>query len=306
MNLSTAQQRQEKTPGALPGQTSSGVLHGADIELDSAAKAGPLFRGLSCEIKAENAGRTILLRHPAVGSWEQERFLLVLREAARSSVVQAALLGLEERGQAAGDGFPCAADAYDVLAYSVLLANHDRLPLAEVQILAIAAAFLKAGPPEPTVGRRLSGAELAAEEMGKAGYGAGTRDEVKKMILGAVLAERRGAAPVPAGCFGLLVKYLRDSDLASIGSDLFLDGAARRYAEESDRKVRDLNDVRRSRDGRWFLGRMLKFMVRHEWQTPAACEIFSEKKRQNIERLKLLLMRRDIEIPGCLSSADMH
>lgn len=162
----------------------------------------------------------------------------------------------------------------DVLEETIVFSSADGLSREEQRLLVLAAAYHDTGFLVQRRDNEAVGAELARQAMEAAGCAEQQIKLVERMILDTRLVLGPDGLQQQASC--RLSGYLLDADLSNLGRDDFL--------EKLDLFCRE-EGVDKDEEAR----RMLDFMKRHTWFTPAASRLRQSKKEENISSLEQLL-----------------
>jgi signal transduction histidine kinase/predicted metal-dependent HD superfamily phosphohydrolase len=162
----------------------------------------------------------------------------------------------------------------DVLHDAILYAIEDGLSNAELELIAIAAAFHDSGFIKGRKENEIWAAEFARSAMLGSGYSEEQISLVERMILDTRLV-LTGAGPRQLVTHPLS-SYLLDADMSNLGrSDFFEKGEL--YRRELGMPKDD------------FLRLALQIVKAHQWHTPAARRLRQTVKAENRKRLELLI-----------------
>jgi len=161
----------------------------------------------------------------------------------------------------------------DVVNDVFIFASEDGLRERELELLVIAAAFHDSGFLVENRGHEKLGAERCQRALiDDGGYNAQEIGLVVRMILDTqVVMTPRGPRHVSSG---FLPNYLLDADLGNFGTDQFFIKLEQARREEGKELLP-------------FLESTLALLTAHEWLTPAAQRLRTEKWNQNLVALRL-------------------
>jgi len=172
----------------------------------------------------------------------------------------------------------------DVLREVVLFALVDGLPVDQMRLLAIAAAFHDAGFIQSPVDNERIGARMAREAMAESGeFSEEEIETVSKMILDTRLIETKGGLRQVSTVD--LSRYLLDADLSNFGREDFFEKA-------------ELQRKELGYDRELFLRRTFELINNHRWLTNAAGKLRQQQKAQNIKKLRAALQRDNHNVIG--------